>query len=119
VAALSLLSGVIAAGHRYFHCSMMGSVGFVACCDHDAGEREPAIDADACCHPREFASPDRGFASPPPDVAPSPFVALAHTPMLERAALTSPRLVDLRSARAGPARGSPRDYRIRLSVSVI
>jgi hypothetical protein len=118
VAALSLLTGVLAAGHRYFQCSKMGPVGLLACCDAGPADHEASIDADACCHPREFGSPERGFALAPPCVAPSPVSALLPSLTPAAPALTLPRSVDLRSARAGPARASPHDYRIFLTVSL-
>jgi hypothetical protein len=118
VAAVSLLLATLAAGHRYFTCAKMTGMALESCCHQSAADLEPTIDTDACCHARHFASPDQGFAAAPRGVMPAPLLAVLPGPTLGATAPAGAHSVDIRSARAGPARGSPNDYRIRLRVSL-
>lgn len=96
----------------------MADLALHACCDPGGVDSEPSIDAEACCHASHFASPDRGFSQAPRGVEDAPVLTLL--PALALAA-TTPAVVspvDVRSARAGPARASANDHRIRLCVSL-
>ena len=118
LAAISLLAATLTAGHRYFTCAKMAGVASEACCHQDGADLEPSIDRDACCHASHFASPDEGFAQAPPSVMTAPVLTLLPAPTLDASAGVPARAADIRSARAGPARSSPNDHRIRLRVSL-
>ena len=118
LAAVTLLAATIAAGHRYFTCARMTGAALHACCEQGAADSEPSIDAAACCHESHFASPDQGFAQAPRGVMAAPVLALLPAPRLDASTLATASSDDIRSARAGPARASPNDHRIRLRVSL-
>ena len=119
LAAVSVLAAALAGGHRYFYCAKMASAALVACCPHEGvADADSSIEPDACCHATAFASPDPGFAPAPRGVASAPFVAVAPTPTLDSRVPTARSIVEVRSARAGPALGSAKDYRLRLTVSL-
>jgi hypothetical protein len=117
LAAVSLLVATLAAGHRYFTCWMTGAA-LEPCCQHGAPDAQPTIDTEACCHARHFASPDEGVAMTPRWVLAAPVLAIVPIPALAAAVPAEAPSVDIRSARAGPARSSPNEYRIRLRVSL-
>lgn len=88
------------------------------CCQNGAADSESTIDSDACCHASHFASPDQGLAGAPRVVIAGPVVAMVPVSTPAAKAPARPPSVDIRSARAGPARVSANDYRIRLRVSL-
>jgi len=118
LATVSLLAATLAAGHRYFTCAKMTGTAPEPCCQNVAPDSESTFDADACCHANRFASPDQGVAAAPRVVIAAPLLAIVPLATLAATAPARPRSVDIRSARAGPARGCPNDYRIRLRVSL-
>ena len=118
VAALSLLASTVVAGHRYFTCAWMTGVALEPCCHHGATDSQPTIDAEACCHARHFASPDPGLTTAPGAAIAAPLLAIVLVPTRAAGAPVEAPPVDIRWARAGPAPGSPNDYRIRLRVSL-
>lgn len=118
LAAVSLLAATLAAGHRYFTCAWMTGATLEPCCQHGAPDSEPTIDAEACCHARHFASPDQGLARAPRGVISTPVLAIVPAAMRAAAMPAGAPSVDIRLARAGTARCSPNDYRIRLRVSL-
>jgi len=118
LAAVSLLVATLSAGHRYFACEKMGETALSACCPLAGADAAPSIDRDACCHARQFASPDPGFAQAPRGVMAAPLLAITAAPALLFVAGRAQRTPDIGRARAGPY-VAPDDHRIRLCVSLM
>lgn len=92
-----------------------------SCCPAEAHERAgdaPSLDDGRCCETKQFAAIVTGVAESSRVLVRAPFVALAANAAAfapVRAAVWSPRA---RDARAGPPSPPPRDYRLRLMISL-
>jgi hypothetical protein len=124
LAALSVLAAVLFGGQRYFYCPLMEEASLRSCCADetrvsDSPEQGPALDRQACCITKHFASPAPSSVGASKLVIRSPLVTvLAASPMLAAPAHAPMDAKERRFARAGPERTSLRSHRLRLMVSL-
>jgi len=119
VVATTLVAGV-AAGQRYYVCTMMAMSSWSTCCPHDGprGTSEPAVDADDdCCDAQQLPAAGPSVSPVVRDELRAPMVAIVPPVVtLGPPQVRAPRPVT-HAARAGPQRDA-RTYRTFLSVSL-
>lgn len=122
LAFFAFLAATLVAEHRYFHCASMDESSLSSCCPPGAhavpAGDVPTIDDDRCCETKHFAALGTGFATSSRALSHTTFVALA----ADRLQAARPRPTawapGARETRAGPPAPRPRDYRLRLMISL-
>ena len=122
LAFFAFLAATIVAQHRYFHCASMDESSLSSCCPRGAHAVSngdlPTIDDDRCCETKQFAALGTAIAVSSRALSPATLVSLAASAPRAappRSAAWAPGSSD---ARAGPFVHRPRDYRLRLMISL-